>query len=707
MKYTFSQPLSQPYMENHLNLGQKLVDGSEINVSNKYFLRDGKPWIPVMGEIHFSRVPQKDWEEAILKMKAGGITAISTYVIWIYHNELEGVWDFSGQKNIRQFITLCKKHELDVVLRIGPWSHGEVRSGGFPDWLLEKNIPLRTNDEQYLAYAKTFYEKIFEQVDGLLYKDQGNILAIQLENELVNNAPHLLELKRIAKEVGLLAPLYTVTGWNSKYGAQIPENDVVPVFGGYCEAPWAGHTKQLDPSPHYFFLPIRNDSSIGEDLISSADEGKHSLPYERYPFATCELGGGIQVTHHRRPYIKGDDVSAVAMVKIGCGNNLPGYYMYHGGHNLIGELSTLNETKATGYPNDYPVISYDFQTAIGEYGQIRPQYRKLKLQHLFIKHFMHEFAKMDAAFSKTQITDRSDTSNLRYAMRTDGESGYVFVNTYQRLTDMPKCSDVQFEVSVGTDTLVFPQKPITIEGGVYFFLPFNMKLGEECLTYATAQPVCKVGNTYFFKEIDGIDSEFVFGDKSICEKNFMFGDIRIVVLTEDDALHLYEAFGTVYISKGDLYAGDEVTLYREGDVDLSYEKWEADRFVHYPLYADEKTATIKIEESSVFEHKHLKEMQIGKPKTIKTYKLEVIGEGGWIEIDYVGDAAQIYVDSVLYADDFYYGKTWRVDIENLNGREVYLAISELNDDIYLETGEKSGLELKNIKFVPCYKKAVE
>ena len=47
--------------------------GRSIGLNDQYLTRDGKPWLPVMGEFHFSRYPEADWEEEILKMKAGGV----------------------------------------------------------------------------------------------------------------------------------------------------------------------------------------------------------------------------------------------------------------------------------------------------------------------------------------------------------------------------------------------------------------------------------------------------------------------------------------------------------------------------------------------------------------------------------------------------------------------------------------------------------
>ena len=50
----------------------------------------------------------------------------------------------------------------------------------------------------------------------------------------------------------------------------------------------------------------------------------------------------------------------------------------------------------------------------------------------------------------------------------------------------------------------------------------------------------------------------------------------------------------------------------------------------------------------------------------------------------VGDVAQIYADGELVADDYYYGKTWRVPCKLLYGKECYMVISEMKDDFYKE-----------------------
>lgn len=669
MIYKFKEFKDEPLLINHLNMGGKNPKGEEINVTSRYFTRNGKPWIGVMGEFHFSRYSRENWHRELAKMKAGGITIVSTYLFWIYHEEIEGKMDFGGDNDIRAFIEEFKDVGLDVVIRIGPWAHGECRNGGFPDWLLKKDYKLRDNNEEYLAVVKKWYQSIYNEVKGLFYKDGGNIIAVQIENEFVDNAEHLAKLKEIAVECGFIAPIYTVTGWNSASGAKIPVDEVVPVFGGYCEAPWENHMNRLSPSPHYFFNRMRNDSAIGTDLIAKTQSDGWQLPYERYPFATCELGGGIEVTHHRRPIIKPMDIYAVSLVKLGDGNNLVGYYMYHGGTNKIGELSTFNETKATGYPNDYPILSYDFQAPLSEYGEVREQYGLLNMLHMFVNDFGEEFAPMIAVDSGNTVA-ADDTNSLRYGMRTNGKSGFVFVNHYQRLTEL---ADIENAV-ISAENVEFP--PIDVKGEVSFFMPFNMKMGDSVLEYATAQPLCKYDDTYFFAEIPNIKAEYKFSK----------GSANIVTVPFENAKYMRKLNGTVYIGGGCNLYEENGQIHSVEDGEYICQKWNGSEFETLKIGQSAKQSNVEITgvENAPFEPKYKEELCIGGERKLTWKKIYVDGGYGFAEIDYVGDVAQIYADGELVADDYYYGKTWRVPCKLLYGKECYMVISEMKDDFYKE-----------------------
>ena len=302
--------------------------------NSQCLLRDEKPWFPVMGEMHYSRYREDLWEESLRKMKAGGVTIVSTYVIWIHHEEQQGVFDFTGCRNLRKFVVLCQKVGLKMFLRIGPWVHGEVRNGGFPDWVVElgkSGVDLRSNDHAYMSYVRHYWKKIYEQVQGLFLEDAGPIIGLQLENEYGHvggyggdkGESHMRTLMALAKELGFQVPLYTATGWG---GACI--GDALPVMGGYCEAPWDQSVSELSANTNYIISHERNDALIACDHHV---EGAVTFDESRFPYLTAELGGGLQVTSHRRPVATGPDIGAMSLTKLASGVALLGYYMYHGG----------------------------------------------------------------------------------------------------------------------------------------------------------------------------------------------------------------------------------------------------------------------------------------------------------------------------------------------------------------------------------------
>lgn len=682
--YQFKEFKKSKLVRGHLNLGGENPQGERIDVTNLYLERGGKPYIGVMGEYHFSRADRADWYTELCKMKAGGIGIVSTYLFWIYHEEEEGEFDFSGDRDIKKFVEDAAKAGMDVVLRIGPWAHGECRNGGFPDWLVKKPYNIRGNYPEYLQKARIWYEKIYEQVKGKFYKDGGNIIAIQLENELVDDSEHLMELKKMAVEIGFDVPIYTVTGWDSKYGAKIPVDEAIPVFASYVDAPWDKSQLQLPLSHNYVFEQCRNDTAVGMDLLKDTDESGWRLPYERYPYAMCELGMGLQPTHHRRPIVSPWDAYAMAMVKLGSGNNLPGYYMYHGGINKIGKYSTFNESKATGYPNDYPVLNYDFQTVLSAYGEAREHYGMLNIQHLFLHDFGEILAPMEPVFS-TNEGNENDLESLRYCMRTDGDRGFVFLNHYQRLAKMKDLKNVVID----SGKVVFPAMDII--GDVSFFVPFYMDLGEEKLVYATAQPLCRVGNSYFFMAIDGIDSQYKFVDGTVFEavpgadKKITVGDIQIITLTWNEARYARKLSDKLYVGiMCDIYeTEDGICSIQPGDYE--YLLWNGNEFELHSVTEKSCPAEVKFEEiEEPFEPPYIEELELGSARKRFWKKITVSNDQSFVEIPFLCDAEQIYADGELVADNFYYGKVWRVPSKLLYGKECFLVMSELKDDFYRE-----------------------
>jgi len=499
-----------------LQMDARSPSGHEIKIENdQYLVLDGQPWLPVMGEFHFSRYPEQYWEEELLKMKAGGIEIVATYVFWIHHEEIEGQFDWSGQRNLRRFVQLCQKHGLYVFLRVGPWSHGEVRNGGFPDWLLAKVPSRRRNDPQYLSYVKRYFGQIGGQVKGLLWSDGGPIIGVQFENEYYDRGPdsgaaHISELKRIARECGIEAPLFTVTGWGNP---DFPARDVIPVFGGYPDAFWESRLTDLPPSEYYRFEDNRNSSEMG-----GPPHVEKATQFE-YPYFVAEGGGGMQVAYHRRPVINGDDVAAITLTKLGSGANLYGYYMYQGGANPEGKLTSLQESVESDHVYDLPTVSYDFQAPLGEFGQMQGAFRTTKTLHLFLHDFGSALAPMIPVFPEVTPANAADRGPLRAAARVRGNRGFLFVNNYQRNYPLPDHTNVQFKLILPSETISLTTRPIEIRSGAYFIWPVNLDMAGATLQYATAQLVTKVrdhdNDYYFFVAQTGIEPEFVFEERSL------------------------------------------------------------------------------------------------------------------------------------------------------------------------------------------------
>ena len=102
---TLTVTKGEPAAAEIFNMGTaRRPDGMTLTVSRQSLLLNGQPWTPVMGEFHYSRYPANEWRAELLKMKAGGIDIVATYVFWIHHEEVEGVWEWSGDKNLRDFV---------------------------------------------------------------------------------------------------------------------------------------------------------------------------------------------------------------------------------------------------------------------------------------------------------------------------------------------------------------------------------------------------------------------------------------------------------------------------------------------------------------------------------------------------------------------------------------------------------------------------
>ena len=167
---------------------------------DKHFLLDDKPFVIKAAELHYPRIPAEYWEHRIKMSKALGMNTICLYVFWNAHEAQEGVFDFSGQNDLRKFIELCAGNDMKVILRPGPYVCAEWEMGGLPWWLLrKKDIKLRENDPYFLERVDKFEAQIAEQVGDLTVQNGGPIIMIQVENEYGAYGENKLYMENIRK----------------------------------------------------------------------------------------------------------------------------------------------------------------------------------------------------------------------------------------------------------------------------------------------------------------------------------------------------------------------------------------------------------------------------------------------------------------------------------------------------------------------------
>jgi hypothetical protein len=767
----------QKIIRGHLNLGGSNPQGDSISINNYFLEYNHKPFFPIVGEFHYSRYPQKYWEESILKMKAGGINVIATYVFWNMHERAEGKFDWEGQLNLRRFIELVEKHNMKTIVRLGPFCHGEVRNGGIPDWLYGRPFDIRSNDPEYLGYVERLYGQIAQQIEGKLFKDGGPIIGVQLENEFQHSAAkwwlhypgspieytvarrdldvthegvsvsktendaaaygsdHMENLKTIAQNAGMDVPIYTATGWGN---AAIVKKGSIPVTAAYAYPTWA----PKGPSPFYLY----------KDMHKNPDYAPVSYDSELYPSVPAELGTGIMVTYSRRPTVNPRSIEPMMVRTIGSGSNGIGYYMYHGGSTPVFDGHFYNE-EVGGYNK----ISYDFQAPIGEFGKLRYHYHSLKLLHFFLESYGQVLAPQETVLPETneQITP-DDISTLRYAVRSDGNSGFVFMHNFQDDLATKDLQNLRLNIQTETGEITIPSTgTFSLLKDESAILPFNLNLDGAEIRYATVQPltILNSGNQkhYIFFSNNGMRPEFALEnvdlsavdvDNAAVEAegglakvsgksgevfSFTVNENRFLVVPKSMALKAWKS------DEGQMIFTNATILPKKGYIDILSNSADSLELRFYPKLDDKPRlsgAQIKVGPSAS-DYFFTYEVSLPKVKppfqvdTVSTQRFVVKSTGPLdglsdviMKVDYTGDRAMAFIDGKLVGDHFFYGKPWEVGMrkfENqMHGENLLLLFHSMRKDAeYLQDFDESEipafsddgtfLKINSIEFIPEYK----
>lgn len=208
-----------------------------FTVSGKQFLLDGKPYQIISGEMHYPRVPRAYWRDRFRMARAMGLNTITTYVFWNLHEPRPGVYDFSGQNDIAEYIREAQQEGLNVILRPGPYVCAEWELGGYPSWLLkDHSLILRSQDPKYTAAVERWFTRLSKEITPLLLRNGGPIIAVQVENEygsFGDDHAYMENLKKLLQKTGMAAAdvLYTADGAEQIPKGSLPELPAVINFG--------------------------------------------------------------------------------------------------------------------------------------------------------------------------------------------------------------------------------------------------------------------------------------------------------------------------------------------------------------------------------------------------------------------------------------------------------------------------------------------
>jgi beta-galactosidase len=306
------------------------------------FLLDGKPFRIVSGEMHYARIPRDYWRDRLRMARAMGLNAVTTYVFWNAHEPRPGIYDFSGNLDVAEFVREAKQEGLYVILRPGPYSCAEWEFGGFPALLLkDPTMVVRSRNPQFLAAARAWLLRLGREVAPLQIGNGGPIIAVQVENEYGSygdDHEYMEDIHHILVDAGFTqSQLYTADGADELPRGSLPELPAVINFGpGEAQRSFAT-LRKLRPEG-----PFMN----GEYWDGWFDHWGAPHAHTNAQQQADDLDWILR---------QGDSISI---------------YMFHGGTSF----GWMNGANSNGKNYEPDVTSYDYDAALDESGHPTPKY---------------------------------------------------------------------------------------------------------------------------------------------------------------------------------------------------------------------------------------------------------------------------------------------------------------------------------------------
>lgn len=332
---------------------------------------EGRRTYLASGSIHYPRVPAELWADRLTRLKHGGFAAVETYAFWNLHEPRENEYVFSDYADIEKFLKISQEVGLYSIVRIGPYVCAEWDAGGWPVWLKFKpSMKLRTADPEYLKWSDHWTDKILAVIAPHQIHRGGNIILLQLENEhpagwgVVKGDPYFDHLAAQAPKNGIEVP-YFMSGYNHG-GSPAPGGQIDP---SKYPTPWFSTEFWAGWFDAYRTLSRKKNSAIDDAVWRNLSRG----------------GGGYNI------------------------------YMIHGGSNFANWSD--NSTGA----------SYDYGAAIGQTGDLRPMYYRMKRANQLAQGFPDILANSAEADGFKDFAAGSGVEFMGARLSRSGAGTFVFL----------------------------------------------------------------------------------------------------------------------------------------------------------------------------------------------------------------------------------------------------------------------------------------
>ncbi len=313
-----------------------------FGVDQGKFVLDGKPFQVISGEMHYQRVPRAYWRARLRMAHAMGLNSITTYVFWNLHEPKPGVYDFTGDNDIAEFLREAQEEGLYVVLRPGPYVCAEWEFGGYPAWLLkDRDMVIRSKDPKYMAEARKWLDRLGKEVAGFQLANGGPILTVQIENEygtFGDDHEYMSQMRQALIDAGFNKTLfYTADGVEQVPNGSLPGVPIGINFGhGEAKQSFEAYKKDHPQGPYFNseYWAGWFDHWGGKHAVTDSKQQADELKWM--------LDQGFSVS----------------------------IYMFHGGTSF----GWMNGANTNGKNYEPDVTSYDYDAPLDESGRPTPKY---------------------------------------------------------------------------------------------------------------------------------------------------------------------------------------------------------------------------------------------------------------------------------------------------------------------------------------------